>query len=129
MQLLVCSNTGGTSGGGNAPVYLNTNNTTYSDSFVYAEAIRSSGEGRLNYTTYSAFRCGWSFTSSFFYITNFVQYKNVKGIYDIYGLSYDYPSVSVFSTDWRDTTTPWTSLGTITFPQSTSGYIIVRRLV
>ena len=125
---LVCSN-GGTSGGGNAPVYLNPNNTTYSNSFAYASLFRYLGEGNSSYDTYSAFRCGVAFVSSFFYITNFVQYKNVKGIYDIYGLRNDTPALVVFSTDWRDTTTPWTSLGTITFPQSTSGYIIVRRLV
>jgi hypothetical protein len=29
---------------------------------------------------------------------------------------------------WNDTTTAWTSLGTIVFPQQTSGYILVRRL-
>lgn len=47
----------------------------------------------------------------------------------IIGASYSYPDLNIFSTDWRDTTTPWTSLGTIVFPQPSSGYIIVRRLV
>jgi hypothetical protein len=126
---LVCSNTGGTSGGANAPVYLNPNNTTYSNSFLYVEVYRNTSNLGSNYFTYSAFRVGAVFTSSVFYVTNFVQYKNVKGIYDEYGLSYDYPGLIIFSTDWRDTTTLWTSLGTITFPQSSSGYILVRRLV
>jgi len=56
-------------------------------------------------------------------------YKNVKGIYDVYGINGSYPALHIFSTDWGDTSTAWTSLGTITFPQATSGYIIVRRLV
>lgn len=126
---LVCSNTGGTSDGVKANIYLNPNNTTYSDSFVYAEVYRNSGGEASNYVTYSAFKCGYVFVSSVFYITNFVQYKNVKGIFDTYGYSNGYPCLVIFSTDWRDTTTPWNSLGTIVFPQATSGYIIVRRLV
>jgi hypothetical protein len=130
---LVCSNTGGTSGGTSggkaAHIFLNPNNTTYSDSFVYAEVFRVRPNIYSNYLTYSALRCGTAFASSAFYITNFVQYKNVKGIYDTYGLSYNYPGLVSFSTDWRDTTTTWTSLGTITFPQLTSGYVLVRRLV
>lgn len=126
---VVCSNTGGTSGGTAAPIFLNPNNTTYSSSFVFAQFFRNSQEIGSAYITYSAFRCGWAFVSSVSYITNFVQYKNVKGILDVYGTSPEYPAVAAFSTDWRNTTTPWTSLGTITFPQATSGYIIVRRLV
>lgn len=126
---LVCSNTGGTSGGVSAPVYLNPNNTTYSNSFVYAQVYRNLDVASSNYMTFSGFECGWGFTNSAFYITNFVQYKNVKGIYDQYGFSFSYPAVFIFSTDWRDTATPWTSLGTITFPQLTSGYFLVRRLV
>ncbi len=126
---LVCSNPGGTSGGAGAQIFLNPNNTTYSDYFVYAELFRNLDGTNSNYFTYSAFRCGFAFVSSVFYITNFVQYKNVKGIFDIYGINIDYPTLVTFSTDWRDTTTPWTSLGTIIFPQSTTGYVLVRRLV
>jgi hypothetical protein len=125
---LISSNTGGTSGGSTSPIYLNPNNTTYSNSFVYAELYRDSTCGNSSYTTYSSFRCGEVFACSSFYITNFTQYKNVKGIMDIYGSSIHYPGLIIFSTDWRDTTTAWTSLGTVIFPQSTSGYILVRRL-
>jgi hypothetical protein len=127
---LVCSNPGGTSGGVNADVYLNPNNTTYSGSFGYSEVFQiASRLGGSYATTLSAFRCGRAVASSVFYITNFTQYKNVKGIYDIYRISNTYPSVTTFSADWRDTTTPWNSIGTITFPQLTSGYVLVRRLV
>ncbi len=126
---LVCSNTGGTSGGTAAEIFLNPNNTTYSSSFKYAELGREASRSWSGYPTYSSFRCGGVFVSSVFYITNFVQYKNVKGIYDSYGTSVGYPSLTTFSTDWQDTTTYWTSLGTIIFPQSTLGYVLVRRLV
>jgi len=125
---LVCSNTGANSGGGNAPVFLNPNNTTYTNAFVYAEIYRNSSASGSNYLSYSAFRCGLGFVTSVFYITNFTQYKNLLGIYDIYGIDWSYSVIICFSTDWRDTSTAWTSLGTIVFPQSTSGYILVRRL-
>ena len=125
---LICSNTGGTSGGTEAEIYLNPNNTTYSNAFMYVEVNRASSGLGSNYFTYSAFRCGYGFSNLTCYITNYTQYKNVRGIYDLYGLSDYYPGLFIFSTDWRDTTTAWTSLGTFIFPQSTSGYILVRRL-
>jgi len=125
---IICSNTGGTSGGVDSGCFLNPNNTTYSNAFVYADLSRTSTGSYSGYFTYSAFRCGFAFTNSTFYITNFTQYKNVKGFCDVYGVSTTYPALLIFSTGWRDTTTPWTSLGTIVFPQSTSGYILVRRL-
>jgi hypothetical protein len=124
----VCSNIAANSGGNNTPVFLNPNNRTYSNEFVYAEIFRNSATLGSNYVGYSAFRCGLGFGTSVFYITNFTQYKNVLGIYDIYGIDWSYPVMICFSTDWRDTSTAWTSLGTIVFPQSTSGYILVRRL-
>jgi hypothetical protein len=125
---LVCSNTGGTSGANSGPIFLNPNNTTYSNAFVYAMLHRRQAIADSTYVTYSSFRCGYTFSNSTFYLTNFVQYKNLKGFSDFWGSSEHFPLIEIFSTDWRDTTTPWTSLGTITFPQATSGYILVRRL-
>jgi hypothetical protein len=124
---LICSNAYTISGTSN-PIFLNPNNTTYTNAFVYAAVYRNSSGLYGNYITYSAFRCGFIFSNSTFFITNFTQYKNVRGFYDIYGTSEDTPTIEVFSIDWRDATTAWTSLGTITFPQATSGYILVRRL-
>jgi len=127
---LVCSNTGGTSGSSAGGVFLNPNNTTYSNAFVFSTVYKDSNSSvSSDYVTHSAFRCGWAFANTTFYITNYTQYKNLRGFYDSYGTSPTFPATLIFSTDWRDTTTQWTSLGTITFPQSTSGYILVRRLV
>lgn len=126
---LICSNTGGTSGASNNPIYLYPNNTTYSGAFQYAEYIRNGSGSGSSYVSYSAFRCGWAYSNATFYITNYTQYKNLRGFCDIYGSSsHDFPSLDIFSTDWGDTSTAWTSLGTIVFPQQTSGYILVRRL-
>ena len=126
---LICSNTGGTSGAIYSGIFLNPNNTTYNNAFVYAQLLRVSTGGLSGYFTYSSFRIGWAFTNAVFYITNYTQYKNIRGFQDIYGVSEGYPAIIIYSTNWRDTITAWTSLGTITFPQPTSGYILVRRLV
>jgi len=124
---LICSNAYDESANFD-PIFLNPNNTQYTNAFVYATIYRNSIDLGHHYSTYSAFRCGWLFSNCTFFITNFTQYKNVKGVYDVYGSSIDTPTIVVFSTDWKDSTTVWTSLGTITFPQPTSGYILVRRL-
>ena len=125
---IIPANTGGDSGGQTGAIYLYPNNTTYSGAFYYAAIYRNSDWFSSGYLQYSAFRIGWVFSCITAWITNRTQYKNVRGIYNVYGTSPDHPSLNVFSTDWRDTTTPWTSLGTVVFPQSTSGEILVRRL-
>ena len=124
---VIPSNTGGTSGGQAGSIYLYPNNTTYSGAFYYAGVGRNSDGLGHAYVQYNAFRIGYTFSCITAWITNRTQYKNVRGVYDVYGLSADYPSLNAFSTDWRDTTTEWTSLGTIVFPQSTSGEILVFR--
>ena len=124
---IIPSNTGGMTGG-LAPIYLYPNDTTYSGAFYYAEFYRHANLFNNYYQQHSAFRIGWAFSCITTWVTNRTQYKNVRGIYDIYGTSTGYPCLTVFSTDWRDTTTAWTSLGTVVFPQSTSGEILVRRL-
>lgn len=126
---LVCSNPGGQSGGAPGYIMLNPNNTTYSNAFVSAQMYRSTDGLFSSYNTYSAFKIGYAFSSITFYITNFTQYKNMKGFYDVWGVFGNFPTIICFSCDWQDTTTVWTSLGTVTFSQSTSGYILIRRLV
>jgi hypothetical protein len=124
---LICSNTGGISGGGSM-IFLNANNTTYNNAFEYAQLYRNGSTLSSDYLTSSGFDLGYGFVSATYYITNFTQYKNVRGFLDYYGSSNTYPDAFIVSTDWHDTTIAWTSLGTVTFSASTSGYILVRRL-
>jgi len=126
---LIPSNTSGTSGGVGSPIYLNPNNTTFNNAFYHAHFYRISSEGNSSYDIYSSFRIGWAFSSIVMYITNRTIYKSIKGFYDVYGIPNHYPCYAGFSTDWRNTTTQWTSLGTIVFPQNSSGTILIRRLL
>jgi hypothetical protein len=123
------SNPGGTSGATNNAIYLYPNNIIYSNAFVYADEYRDATGLNSTYTSYSAFRIGWAYSSIYCIITNKTVYKNIKGMYDIYGVNNTYPSLNIFSIDWRDTNTSWTSLGTIVFPQNTSGEIVIKRIV
>ncbi len=126
---LVCTNNSGVSGGSANPIFLNPNNQTYNNAFVYVDVYRGASVNLASTSaTYSAFRCGWAFSRSSFFITNLTQYKNLHGIYSVYGVSGSNPTLFSFSTDWRNTTIEWTSLGTLVFPQATSGFILVRRL-
>ena len=125
---IIPANAGGTSGASTDPTYLYPNNTTYADAFVFAYICRHQTLFNSESSTHSAFRVGSRFCSSISWITNRTTYKNIRFIVDVYGFSSGYPSLGIASSDWRDTTTPWTSLGTVVFPQSTSGEILVRRL-
>jgi len=125
---LVCSNAGGTSGGAHGEIFLLPNNVTYSNAFVFTAVYRDEINFSSDYYSCFAFRIGWAFIQSHFKIMNFTQVKSIIGYYNVWGVTVNYPGIAAFATNWRDTTTPWTSLGTITFPQSTSGYILIRRL-
>jgi hypothetical protein len=124
---VVLSNNVGTSGATDGAVFLNPNNTTYSNAFTHVEMYRATA-GFNNYVaTYSAFRIAWGFGDARVFIINFTTRKSIKGIHMITGTIYS-PIVVVHASQWNNTTTLWTSLGTITFPQPSSGYILVRRL-
>ena len=125
---IIPSNTGGTSSATDSPIYLYPNNTTYTNAFWVAEYWRNSNGLASAYTNISAFKIGQAFSAIVAWITNRTQYKNVRVITDVYGISTGWATIRPMSTDWRDTTTPWTSLGTVIFPQNSSGTIIVFRL-
>jgi hypothetical protein len=125
---IIPSNTGGTSGATDSPIYLLPNNTTYTNAFWVAEYWRNSNGLASAYTNISAFKFGQAFSAIVAWITNRTQYKNVRAITNVYGISTGWATIRPMSTDWRDTTTSWTSLGTIVFPQNSSGTIIVFRL-
>jgi len=124
---VIPSNTGGTSGGTDGNVLLYPNNMTYSDAFYTARLTRDGSGFTHDYLQSSAFLIGRAFSAITAWITNRAQYKNVRALIDYYGISNSYPGLRAMSSDWRDTTTAWTSLGTIVFPQSTSGEILVFR--
>jgi len=126
---LVSSNSVGTSSWGGGDIFLNPNNTTYSNAFNYNELAYITGGSSAvgGSSTFSAFRIGWGFSDVECTIGNFTTYKTVKGIDTDTG-TVNSPLMHVYGTQWNDTTTSWTSLGTITFPQQTSGYVLVRRL-
>jgi len=124
---VIPSNTGGTSGGTDGNVFLYPNNTTYSGAFYSAEVWRDASAQSSSCPQNSAFVIGRAFSTITAWITNRTQYKNVRALLDYYGISSTWPAIRAISSDWRDTTTEWTSLGTIVFPQSTSGEILVFR--
>jgi hypothetical protein len=125
---VICSNTGGTSNGSTNGIILLPNNTSYSNAIKSAYIYRDGSASNNGNSTYSGFLLGEGYSSSIIYITNFTQYKNTRAIFDFYGVSNSYPALYLVSCDWQDTSTAWTSLGTVSFPQSSSGYILVRRL-
>ena len=119
---LISSNTSGS----NSQVYLNPNNTTYSNAFAYLEYyVLTSSVGTYN-PTLSSFGISWGAPVLTVFISNYTTLKTIRfieiGIGG--GLSGDVFGACI----WNDTTTSWTSLGTITFPQATTGYVLVRRL-
>ena len=119
---VVCSSTSGSS----TIVYLNPNNTSYSNAFSYWEFwIANSGSGN-GLETLSAFRIGWGVPVSTVFISNYTTFKTVRGLNGEYYWGGN--AVAICASIWNDTTTSWTSLGTITFPQATTGYVLVRRL-
>ena len=124
---VIPSNTGGTSGGTDGNVFLYPNNTTYSGAFYTARLTRDGSGFAHDCPQSSAFIIGRAFSAITAWITNRTQYKNVRALIDYYGISNSYPGLRAMSSDWCDTTTEWTSLGTIVFPQSTSGEILVFR--
>jgi len=125
---IIPANTGGHTGGTGADYELYPNNTTYTNQFVFAGFYRISTVLNSVYVTRSYFPLGSYYATPTAWITNRTNYKNVRVVWSSYGNTYAWPYIFVASADWRDTTTPWTSLGTIKFPQSTSGEILVRRL-
>ncbi len=111
----------------NRAIFLNPNNTTYSNAFLFMNIYHTDdlglGSGKF---TYGGFRITWAGAHARVYIHNITVAKSVKSFthtWDTYR-----SSISIELTYWNDTTTAWTSLGTIVFPQAYSGYILVRRL-
>ena len=126
---IIPANTGGTTGGNTGTeTRLCPNNQLYTNAFKFAYVSGYSGGLDSAYMTYSAFRIGIAFNAITAWICNRTQYKSVRLVMDQYGHYGGWPVIGLIDSLWQDTTTPWTSLGTIVFPQSSSGEILVRRL-
>jgi hypothetical protein len=134
------SNPVGTSGG-NSTGYnygyasLNPNNTTYSRYFNYVEVyMRFRGNNNSNNNpegwldTLNSFIVGRQIASTKAFISNFTTNKHLNSFESVTGNQFS-PVVQITSCYWNDTSTAWTSLGTILFEYSSSGYILVRRLI
>jgi len=116
--------------GTGAAIFLNPNNTTYSNAFTFMNVYINDGNSNVvgNKNTYNAFRITWSGAHARVYIHNVTVAKSVKSLAHMWDSSSYGCAIAIELTYWNDTSTAWTSLGTVTFPQSYSGYILVRRL-
>jgi hypothetical protein len=110
-------------------VRLFPNNTAYNNFRVSIIYRSSGGHVTIYYLEDPGFSLGSSFSVTIAWIINRKQYKNVRAISNLYGWESYYPLYWEGTTDWGDTTTEWTSLGTIVYPAPASGEIIVRRLM
>ena len=112
---------------GAGPAKLAPNNTLISDAFTRAEwELNSNGASGANTGSTDAFEiCQWE-PSNIFAFCNIAS-RVVNFIYGRTGGD-NKSRLGIGTSTWTDTTTAWTSLGTIMFAQNLSGYILVRRL-
>jgi hypothetical protein len=112
--------------------FLSPNNINYTDAFYKSGALwDSSGNGAAYGGVISAFELiGNCYPANCFSIIyNELKHKSTTSISVHAGVSStNYARWQHVNCVWNDYTTQWTSLGTITFPTSSSGYILVRRL-
>jgi hypothetical protein len=127
---LASSNNIGTSNGTLGGIFLNPNNTTYSSAFLTRGVFvnSTSSSAGVQTLTNNSFYIGFGFSHLYAKITNITTAKTVVSNFVNWGTPNDIATIDIFANSWNDTTTAWTSLGTIIFPQSSSGYISIRRL-
>jgi hypothetical protein len=113
-------------------VLLLPNNTYYSDAFYRAGILVDSNisHGYINYRV-SGLELAYDYfpANCFSIIYNETGHKSATS-FSIHS-GFDYSNFARWQSEncvWIDFTTEWTSLGTITFPQPTTGFILVRRL-
>ena len=114
-------------------VFLLPNNTSYANAFYRAGALWDSNGGSAAYSgNISAFELiGNCYPANCFSIIyNETKHKSITSISVHGGLNTsNYVRWQHINCVWNDYTTEWTRLGIITFPVSSSGYVLVRRLV
>ena len=110
--------------------YLYPNNISNVGNVDYNETERYDGGGGNITIIYNSFRIGWfgTFTTQC-RIDNFTVNKTIAGLYrgSVQGVSWS--MIGAFTNTWEDTTTVWTSLGTIALPVAQSGVILVKRVL
>jgi len=115
-----------------ASSFLLPNNTSYTNAFYRVGAAWDSNNSNYVYSAnISAFELiGNLFPGNCFAIIyNEINHKSTTAISVHAGMNtYNYVRWQQINSVWNDYTTSWTSLGTITFPKSSSGFILVRRL-
>ena len=113
-------------------VFLNPNNTSYTNAFYRAGAIWDSAGNGMSYGgNISAFELSGNLfpANCFAIVYNETNHKSTTAISIHGGLNTsNYARWQHMNCVWNDYTTNWTSLGTIIFPTQSSGYILVRRL-
>ena len=108
--------------------FLNPNNTSYASSFSHVSVYWNSygGSSWVSYTnTDNGFRLYNQTPHSYIVLDTtrrvlrgFVGYENGSNA----------AGCGLFVSKWHSNLTTWSSLGTLTFPTSMSGYILIRRL-
>jgi len=115
--------------GADGNVFLQPNNNTYTNSFYNTTIYRNSSGLFSGYqATFNSFRLGYGFIFNEIHIQNFTTAKLLKLTILGWGYLAHFPLLEIAVSAWNDTTTAWTSLGTLVFPVSTSGKVIVERL-
>jgi hypothetical protein len=109
------------------------NNTSYSNA-IYRSGILidSNGSSALISGTVSGFELIYNMypANCFSTIYNETKHKSTSSI-SVHG-GYNSNSYARWQSEncvWNDYTTEWTSLGTLTFPKASSGFVLVRRIV
>jgi len=110
-------------------IMLLPNNTTYTNQIVAQSLWTDTGNViRAESRTYSAFSLTRYPSIKLFIVNTHILYKHVFLIDNDDKTYNGYGRLHWLSQYWDNTTTPWTSLGTITAPENISGYILIRRL-
>ena len=111
--------------------YLNPNNATYSSQFAcntHYQQIGTTSFGYDNTTSGSSFLfVGNHATGAKATISTFTRSKSLimDSVEETGSSAYQMRKVGV----WLNTSTAWTSLGTIIFPSAQSGKVIIRRII
>lgn len=109
-------------------VYLNPNNSTYSNAISHTYSSQIAGVQTLGSVARSAFAVGnQTLVKAHIHITTNTKAKVIQCTDSAIRASNNYWKRNT-SAIWLDTTTIWSSLGTIIFPFAQSGTIIIRRI-